>query len=70
MEKQEVLSEDFGKHFKSVEEMESFLKKIYKRGIESMLEGELESHLGYAKHSPSKDSSNARNGHRSRTLKT
>jgi len=70
MKQQEDLSEDFGKHFKSVEEMESFLKKIYKRGIESMLEGELESHLGYSKHSKTKDSSNARNGHRSRKLKT
>ena len=70
MKQQEDLSEDFGKHFKSVEEMESFLKKIYKRGIESMLEGELESHLGYSKHSKTKDSSNARNGHRPRKLKT
>lgn len=70
MKKQTELTEDFGQHFKSVEEMESFLKKIYKRGIESMLEGELESHLGYSKHSKSKEGSNARNGHRPRTLKT
>jgi len=70
MENKEELSEDFGKHFKSVEEMESFLKKIYKRGIESMLEGELESHLGYSKHSKTTNRSNARNGHRSRRLKT
>jgi transposase-like protein len=69
MKNQEELSEDFGKHFKSVEEMESFLKKIYKRGIESMLEGEMEAHLGYPKHQLSKDD-NARNGHRNRTLKT
>ena len=70
MDKQETLPVDFGKHFKSVEEMESFLKNIYRRGIESMLEGELESHLGYSKHCKLEDKSNARNGHRHRALKT
>ncbi|MDT0675448.1 transposase [Zunongwangia sp. F117] len=37
------------KQFKSGDELNGFLKQFKKRGIEKMLEGELDGHLGYNK---------------------
>nr|WP_299584568.1 transposase [uncultured Sunxiuqinia sp.] len=61
MKKEELLNDDFLKQFKSGEELNDFLKQIQKRGIEKMLEGELDCHLGYDKHQKS-DNPNGRNG--------
>ena len=47
MGKKELLSEEFLKQFKDSREFSSFIDEIYKRGIEAMLEGELDAHLGY-----------------------
>ena len=69
MKKEDLLSDDFLKQFKSGVELNDFLKQIQKRGIEKMLEGELDSHLGYDKHQKS-DNSNARNGFTEKTVKT
>jgi putative transposase len=69
MKKEDLLSDDFLKQFKSGEELNDFLKQIQKRGIEKMLEGELDSHLGYEKHQKS-DNSNARNGFIEKTVRT
>lgn len=69
MEKEDLLSDDFLKQFKSGEELNDFLKQIQKRGIEKMLEGELDSHLGYNKHQKS-DNTNARNGFSEKKLRT
>lgn len=69
MEKEDLLSDDFLKQFKSGEELNDFLKQIQKRGIEKMLEGELDSHLGYDKHQKS-DNPNARNGFTEKKLRT
>ena len=49
MKKEDLLNDDFLKQFKSGEELNDFLKQIQKRGIEKMLEGELDGHLGYDK---------------------
>jgi putative transposase len=68
MKKEDVLSEEFLKQFKTGEELYSFLAQIQKRGVEQILEGELDSHLGYAKHQPS-EGDNARNGHSKKKLK-
>lgn len=68
MKKEDVLSEEFLKQFKTGEELYSFLAQIQKRGVEQILEGELDSHLGYDKHQPS-DGSNARNGHSKKKIK-
>jgi len=35
-------------------ELTSFLKQLHKRGIEKILEGELDAHLDYDKHQKSK----------------
>lgn len=69
MKKEDLLSDDFLKQFKSGEELNSFLKDLQKRGIEKMLEGELDAHLGYTKnkHSPT---SNSRNGTTKKKIRT
>ena len=51
------------------EELNDFLKQLQKRGIEKMLEGELNHHLGYDKHQKSL-SDNLRNGTNQKTIKT
>ena len=60
---------DFFKQFNSSEELNDFLSQIQKRGIEQLLEGELDSHLGYDKHQSS-EGNNYRNGHSRKTIKT
>jgi transposase-like protein len=47
------------------------LGKLTKMVIEGALEGEMDDHLGYAKHDPAgRDGGNSRNGHRSKTVLT
>ncbi len=69
MKKEDLLNDDFLKQFKSGDELNDFLKQVQKRGIEKMLEGELDGHLGYDKHKKS-DSSNARNGYSEKKIRT
>ena len=69
MKKDDLISDDFLKQFKSHEELTDFLKQIQKRGIEKMLEGELDDHLDYDKHQRS-IGSNSRNGHSRKKIKT
>ena len=40
---------NFSNNFGTGKELNDFLKQIQKRGIEKMLEGELDDHLGYEK---------------------
>ena len=47
------------------------LAKLTKMVVEGALEGELDDHLGYARHDPAgRDGGNSRNGHRAKTLIT
>lgn len=69
MKKEDLFSDDFLKEFKTGDELNSFLKQLQKRCIEKMLEGELDSHLGYDKHEKS-DTSNARNGYGNKKVRT
>ncbi|MFM5943658.1 MAG: transposase, partial [Dolichospermum sp.] len=68
MEKQEhpvnqVLTPEFLKQFKDGKELNGFMEQLYARAMEQMLEGEMDSHLGYTKHSPEGiNSGNSRNG--------
>lgn len=59
----------FFKQFKTGEELSSFLKDLQKRGIEKMLEGELDAHLDNDKHDRCKED-NTRNGYSSKKIKT
>lgn len=69
MNKEDLLSDEFLKQFKTGDELHSFLAKLQKRGIEKMLEGELDAHLGYDKHDKT-DGTNARNGFSTKKIKT
>ncbi len=69
MDKEKMLSDAFLKQFKTGEELNSFLAELQKRGIEKILEGELDAHLGYEKHEKTPDD-NARNGYSNKKIKT
>ena len=69
MKKEDLFNDDFLKQFKTGDQLNSFLKDLQKRGIEKMLEGELDGHLGYDKNQIS-DTSNARNGYSQKKVKT
>lgn len=67
----QVLTPEFLKQFKDSRELNSFMEKLYASAMEQMLEGEMDSHLGYSKHSPEGiNSGNSRNGKTSKRLKT
>ncbi|MEA5141944.1 IS256 family transposase [Arcicella rigui] len=69
MDKSTLLEGDFLKQFKSGAEFTTFMDTLYKRGIEALLEGELDAHLGYDKHQK-RSHTNARNGYSSKRIKT
>jgi len=69
MKKEDFITDEFLKQFKTGEELTNFLKSIQKRGVEKILEGELDAHLDYEKHQRS-EHSNSRNGYSSKTIKT
>jgi len=68
MKKEDLLNENFLKQFRNGDELNSFIQQFKKRGIEQLLEGELDAHLGYERHDRS-ESSNARNGHSKKSIK-
>jgi putative transposase len=69
MNKEDLLKGDFLKQFKNSKEFGSFIDELYSRGVEKMLEGELDAHLGYEKHQAS-EADNTRNGFGKKTIKT
>ena len=70
MKQEDLLNEEFLKKFKTREEFDEFFSSLYKRGVETMLQGELESHLGYKKNALRPSKENARNGYTSKRLKS
>ncbi|TDN97758.1 IS256 family transposase [Sunxiuqinia elliptica] len=69
MKKEDLLNDDFLDQFGSGDELNDFLKQVQKRGIEKMLEGELDGHLGYDKNDKS-DNPNSRNGYSRKKVRT
>lgn len=69
MKKEDLLNSDFLKQFKTGKELHDFLGEIQKRGIEQLLEAELDSHLGYEKNQTS-ENDNSRNGHTTKKIKS
>ena len=65
----ESLPAGFFKQFKTGQEFTGFMDALFKRGVEEMLAGELDAHLGYEKHTNS-TGSNKRNGSKTKTIKT
>ena len=70
MTKEELLNSEFLKQFKDSKDFGSFMDELYKRGVESMLQGEIEAHLGYSKHQRRPDPGNSRNGYGKKKIKT
>lgn len=69
MKKEDLLTDDFLKQFKTGDDLNNFLSELQKRGVEQILEGELDAHLDYEKHQKS-DNTNYRNGHATKLIKT
>jgi len=69
MKKEDLFDAEFLKEFKTPEDFNHFMTTLYKRGIEKMLEGELDAHLGYDKHE-STPNKNSRNGYSKKKIKT
>lgn len=69
MKKEDLLSKEFLKQFANSGEFSSFMSELHKKGIESLLEAELDAHLGYDKHEKRKNT-NARNGKTKKQIKT
>lgn len=69
MKKEDLLSSEFLRQFKTGNELNAFINEIHKRGVEQLLEGEMDAHLGYDK-SQISDNVNSRNGHLSKSIKT
>jgi transposase-like protein len=65
------LPKNFFKQFKSKEEFQDFFQDLFKQGVQEMLQGELDEHLGYEKHSPEGyNTGNSRNGTSKKKIKT
>jgi putative transposase len=69
LELPDSLTDAFLKQLKTGEELQAFLRDLHKRGLEKILEGELDAHLGYDKHEKT-PSTNARNGTQKKVIKT
>ena len=69
MKKEDLLSDEFLKQFKTGEDLNGFLAQLQKRGLEAILKGEMDSHLVYEKHEKS-SSTNSRNGFSNKRIKT
>ena len=65
----DLFPDDFFKQFKTGDDLQNFLKDLQKRGIEKMLEGELDAHLDYEKHDIRKEE-NTLNGYSTKRIKT
>ena len=69
MDNGQQLTDAFLKQLKTGDELNSFLAQLQKRGIEKILEGELDAHLGYEKHEKT-GFANSRNGTSTKNIKT
>lgn len=67
----EQFPKGFFKQFKSKENFQEYFNSLFKQGIEEMLQGELDEHLGYSKHTKEGyNTGNSRNGTFPKTITT
>ena len=67
----EMLTKEFISQFKSEEDVSQFLKDLHAQVLEQMLQGEMDAHLGYEKHSSEgNNSGNSRNGSYPKKIQT
>jgi len=69
MKKEDLFDDDFLKQFKTGEELSNFLKQLQKRGLEKILDCELDEHLDHEKHKKSKEG-NTRNGYSQKKVRS
>jgi len=69
MKKEDLFDDDFLKQFKTGVELSNFLKQLQKRGLEKILDGELDDHLDHEKHQKSKEG-NTRNGYSKKKVRS
>ena len=69
--KEDLFPKGFFKQFKSKETFQEYFNSLFKQGIEEMLQGELDEHLGYSKHTKEGyNTGNSRNGSFPKTVTT
>src|SRR5690606_10786991 len=68
MKKEDAFSGEFLMQFKNGQELYAFLSQLQKRGVEAILEGEMDNHVGYEKHGES-TGENSRNGYGRKKLR-
>ena len=62
---------ELAKECKSMDDVHTMLKDLFKDTIQKVLEAEMDTHLGYEKHDPTGDySGNSRNGYSKKTVQT
>ncbi|MFR9546965.1 MAG: IS256 family transposase [Rikenellaceae bacterium] len=67
----ELLSKEFLSQFKTEEDVSNFLKDLHAQVLEQMLQGEMDSHLGYERHSQEGyNTGNSRNGSYPKRIQT
>lgn len=62
-DKEGLFPKGFFKQFKDKDAFQNYFNTVFKQGIEEMLQGEMDEHLGYHKHTvDGYNSGNSRNG--------
>jgi len=70
-EKEDLFPKGFFKQFKDKDAFQNYFNAVFKQGIEEMLQGEMDEHLGYHKHTiDGYNSGNSRNGTFPKTITT
>ena len=65
------LARELAKDCRTLEDIQELLKNVFKDTVQAILEGELEQHLGYEKHSvDGNNTGNSRNGYSKKKIKT
>jgi len=68
---EQLFPKGFFKQFKDKDSFQDYFNSIFKQGIEEMLQGEMDEHLGYSKHTTQGyNTGNSRNGTFSKTIIT
>ena len=67
----EILTKEFLSQFKTEEDVSGFLKDLHAQVLEQMLQGEMDSHLGYERHAQEgNNTGNSRNGSYPKRIQT
>jgi putative transposase len=68
---EQLFPKGFFKQFKDKDSFQNYFNSIFKQGVEEMLQGEMDEHLGYTKHTTEGyNTGNSRNGTFSKTITT